>query len=326
MTPEATNPTRDGDLADRPLSTVDPQAISEGRTTLGIELGSSRIKAVLIGADHEPLATGAFAWENQLVDRLWTYSLEAAWQGIQACYRDLAANVFSSHGVQLRHGRGHRHLGDDARLPGLRCRGDLLVPFRTWRNTNTGPAAEQLSEELDYNIPHRWSVAHLYQAILNGEDHVSEVDYLTTLAGYIHWQLTGEKILGIGDASGMFPIDITAGDYDASMVTIFNRMAAEAGVPLDLATVLPTVQSAGQPGRRTHRRRSPASGPHRPAAERCAPVPTRRRRRYRHGRHQLRRPPHRQRQRRHQHLRHGRARTRAEPSTPRAGSGHHSGR
>ena len=123
--------------------------------------------------------------------------------------------------------------------------GDLLVPFRTWRNTNTGAAAEQLSEEFDYNIPHRWSVAHLYQAILNGEDHVGQVDYLTTLAGYIHWQLTGQKILGIGDASGMFPIDITAGDYDASMITTFNRMAAEAGVPLDLATVLPTVQRAG---------------------------------------------------------------------------------
>ena len=243
MSTEATTPT--ADPAHRPARTAASQAISEGRTTLGIELGSSRIKAVLIGPDHEPLATGMFAWENQLVDRLWTYSLEAAWQGIQACYRDLAATVFSSHGVQLStvgaigiSAMMHGYLAFDAA-------GDLLVPFRTWRNTNTGAAAEQLSEEFTYNIPHRWSVAHLYQAILNGEDHVSNVDYLTTLAGYIHWQLTGEKILGIGDASGMFPIDITVGDYDASKVTTFNRMAAAAGVPLDLAAVLPTVQIAG---------------------------------------------------------------------------------
>ena len=153
--------------------------------------------------------------------------------------------------------------------------GDLLVPFRTWRNTNTGPAAEQLSEEFDYNIPHRWSVAHLYQAILNGEDHVSDVDYLTTLAGYIHWQLTGEKILGIGDASGMFPIDITAGDYDASKVTIFNRMAAAGRRAAGPGRGAADREEGGQPGRRTHRRRSPAPRPHRPAAERRAPVPTR---------------------------------------------------
>ena len=245
MSIQGTTPSPAADPGDGPVSTVDPRAISEGRTTLGIELGSSRIKAVLIGPDHEPLATGAFAWENQLVDRLWTYSLDAAWQGVQACYRDLAASVLGIYGVQLRtvggigiSGMMHGYLAFDAS-------GDLLVPFRTWRNTNTGPAAEQLSEELDYNIPHRWSVAHVYQAILNGEDHVGQVDYLTTLAGYIHWQLTGEKILGIGDASGMFPIDITTGDYDASMITIFNRLAAEAGAPLDLARVLPTVQRAG---------------------------------------------------------------------------------
>ena len=222
---EGTPASPDSNHLDRPVRAADPQAIVEGRTTLGIELGSSRIKAVLIGPDHEPLATGGFAWENQLVDRLWTYSLEAAWQGLQACYRDLAADVLRSHGVQLStvgaigiSGMMHGYLAFDAS-------GDLLVPFRTWRNTNTGAAAEQLSKDFDYNIPHRWSVAHLYQAILSGEDHVGQVDYLTTLAGYIHWQLTGQKILGIGDASGMFPIDITAGDYDASLITTFNRMA-----------------------------------------------------------------------------------------------------
>lgn len=225
---------------------IDRQAIEGGCTTLGIELGSSRIKAVLIGPDYKPLSTGEFAWENQLVDRLWTYPLAAAWQGIQACYRDLVAEVSATYGVQLTSvgalgisGMMHGYLAFDAA-------GELLVPFRTWRNTNTGEAVDRLSAAFDYNIPHRWSVAHLYQAILDGADHVGRVAYLTTLAGYIHWQLTGEKVIGVGDASGMFPIDTTAGDYDATMLRSFDRLAAEAGWGLTLRDLLPVVQSAGQ--------------------------------------------------------------------------------
>ena len=187
------------------------QAIGEGRTALGIELGSTRIKAVLIGPDHAPLAVGSHDWENQFVDRIWTYSLDAVWTGLQECYAALAADVRQRYDVEL---TSVGALGVSAMMHGylaLDSDGELLTPFRTWRNTNTGEAAERLSAVFGYNIPHRWSVAHLYQAILNGEDHVDRIDHLTTLAGYVHWQLTGEKVLGIGDASGMFPIDIATG-------------------------------------------------------------------------------------------------------------------
>ena len=170
---------------------------------------------MLTGPDHAPIAVGSHDWENQFVDRIWTYSLDAVWAGLQQCYAALAADVRQRYDVEL---TTVGALGVSAMMHGylaFDADGELLTPFRTWRNTNTGEAAERLSAEFGHNIPHRWSVAHLYQAILNGEDHVGRIAHLTTLAGYVHWQLTGEKVLGIGDASGMFPIDIATGSYDA---------------------------------------------------------------------------------------------------------------
>ncbi|MGY2078614.1 xylulokinase [Modestobacter sp. SYSU DS0657] len=222
-------------------------AITSGRTALGIELGSTRIKAVLIGPDHAPLAVGASDWENQLVDGLWTYSLDAVWAGVQQSFSALADDVRQRHGVEL---AGVGALGVSAMMHGylpFDAEGRLLTPFRTWRNTNTGRATERLSAEFGVNIPHRWSVAHLYQAVLDGEDHLGRLDHLTTLAGYVHWQLTGEQVLGIGDASGMFPIDPATGGYDAAMLARFDQLAAEAGVELTLAELLPAIAVAGQP-------------------------------------------------------------------------------
>lgn len=223
-------------------------AIADGRTALGIELGSTRIKAVLIGPDHAPLAVGSSDWENQFVDRLWTYSLDAVWTGVQQSIAALADDVRRGHGVEL---SSTGSLGVSAMMHGylpFDADGALLTPFRTWRNTNTGRAAERLSAEFGVNIPHRWSVAHLYQAILDGEEHVGRLAHLTTLAGYVHWQLTGEKVLGVGDASGMLPIDPVTGGYDAAMLARFDELAAEAGVELDLAELLPAIAVAGRPG------------------------------------------------------------------------------
>ena len=222
-------------------------AIAEGRTALGIELGSTRIKAVLIGDDSAVLAVGNHDWENQFVDRSWTYSLESVWSGLQACFAALAADVRQRHDVEL---STVGSLGISAMMHGYLAfdeAGELLTPFRTWRNTNTGRAAERLSEELGANIPHRWSAAHLYQAILDGEDHVGRIGHLTTLAGYVHWQLTGERVIGVGDASGMFPIDVATGGYDAAMVARFDELAAEAGADLRVLDLLPTVRTAGDP-------------------------------------------------------------------------------
>jgi sugar (pentulose or hexulose) kinase len=230
------------------MDTTDAQkAIAEGRTALGIELGSTRIKAVLIGPDFSPLAVGSHDWENQLVNRLWTYPLDSVWSGLQTCYAALAEDVEQQHGVEL---TTVGALGVSAMMHGylaLDADGELLVPFRTWRNTNTGAAAERLGEEFSHNIPHRWSVAHLYQAILDGEDHVGLLDHLTTLAGYVHWKLTGEKVLGIGDASGMFPIDTAEGRYDEAMLARFDELAAEAGAQLRVADLLPAIKVAGDP-------------------------------------------------------------------------------
>jgi len=222
-------------------------AIGEGRTALGIELGSTRIKAVLIGPDYAPLAVGNHDWENKFVDRLWTYSTDAVWAGLQECFAALVRDVRQQYDVEL---TSVGALGVSAMMHGYLAfdsNGELLTPFRTWRNTNTGEAAEQLSAEFGHNIPHRWSVAHLLQAVLNGEEHVADIAYLTTLAGYVHWQLTGEKVLGIGDASGMFPIDTTAGGYDATMLAQFDALAASSGVKLRLADLLPTIRLAGEP-------------------------------------------------------------------------------
>ena len=196
--------------------------IESGRAVLGIELGSTRIKAVLIDPAFRPVAQGSFAWENRLEGGLWTYGIDEIWHGLQACYADLRANVRAEYGVDL---KKLSAIGVSAMMHGYMAfdrDGNILVPFRTWRNTNTGKAAAELSELFVYNIPLRWSISHLYQAILDGEEHVGRIDFLTTLAGYIHWQLTGEKVLGIGDASGMLPVDPDTKDYYASMVAKFD--------------------------------------------------------------------------------------------------------
>lgn len=220
--------------------------IETGKAILGIEFGSTRIKAVLIDQNNKPIAQGSHEWENQLIDGLWTYSIEAIWFGVQDCYRDLRANVQELYGVEI---ENLAAIGISAMMHGYMAFNDkqeILVPFRTWRNTNTGQAAEELSELFVFNIPLRWSISHLYQAILNGEEHVKDIDFLTTLAGYIHWQITGEKVLGIGDASGMLPIDAETKNYSATMVEKFNNLIAPKGYPWKLENILPKVLLAGE--------------------------------------------------------------------------------
>ncbi len=221
------------------------ETITSGKAILGIELGSTRIKAVLIDEGNKPIAQGSHSWENQLVDGLWTYSVNAIWQGLQACYVDLRTNVKAQYGIEI---EALAAIGISAMMHGylpFDKEGNILVPFRTWRNTNTGQAAAALSELFVFNIPLRWSISHLYQAILNKEAHVGQIDYLTTLAGYIHWQLTGEKVLGIGDASGMLPIDPATRTYVAAMVTKFDKLIAPQGYDWKLADILPKVLCAG---------------------------------------------------------------------------------
>lgn len=223
--------------------------ITDGRTALGIELGSTRIKACLVGSDGATLAEGSHEWENRFVDRMWTYPLEDVWSGLQACFAALAADVRRRHDVALERVGA---LGVSAMMHGylaFDASGELLVPFRTWRNTTTGPAAARLSELFDFNIPLRWSIAHLYQAILDGEPHVPQVASFTTLAGYVHRALTGQHVLGVGDASGMFPIDPATRAYDARMLDAFDELVAtergDLGLP-PLADLLPSVLVAGQ--------------------------------------------------------------------------------
>jgi sugar (pentulose or hexulose) kinase len=221
------------------------EAIAAGRTWLGVEFGSTRIKACLIGPEHEVLATGSHDWENQLVDGRWTYSLDAVWAGLQGAVRSLLADC-DRHAARPESVAG---LGVSAMMHGYLAfdgAGELLVPFRTWRNTSTGPAAAELSERFGFNIPLRWSVAHYYQAILDGEPHVARTAFLTTLAGYVHWQLTGRKVLGVGDASGMFPIDPATGTYDASMLATFDELVAAHEPAPKLVELLPQVLTAGE--------------------------------------------------------------------------------
>ena len=233
---------------------VDPQdagheavraAITAGRTTLGIELGSTRIKASLIGPDHAPIASGSHDWENQFVDRMWTYSLDAVHAGLQDCYADLLADVERQYGVRP---TTFRAIGVSAMMHGylaFDAEDRQLVPFRTWRNTTTEVAATELSTLFGHNIPLRWSIAHLYQAIVDAESHVRKVAFLTTLSGYVHWRLTGRKVLGIGDASGVFPIDTATRDYDALMLAQFDALVAGRAPDLRVADVLPRVLLAG---------------------------------------------------------------------------------
>ena len=222
------------------------ECIESGKTALGIEFGSTRIKAVLVGEDSTPLASGGYRWENQYVDGIWTYSLDEIWKGLQASYAEMAAEVKKEYGVTI---TKIGAIGFSAMMHGYMAfdkDNKLLVPFRTWRNTITEEAAKKLTQEFNYNIPQRWSIAHLYQAILNKEEHVKDISYLTTLAGFIHWQLTGEKVLGVGDASGMFPIDNKTKQYDADMVKKFDALTASCGFGWKLEDILPKVLVAGE--------------------------------------------------------------------------------
>ena len=222
------------------------QTIEAGQAILGIELGSTRIKAVLTDSAYNPIAQGSHTWENQLQDGLWTYSIEAIWAGLQDCYADLRRNVREQYGVEIERLAA---IGFSAMMHGYMpfdSKGDIMVPFRTWRNTNTGRAADELSRLFEYNIPLRWSISHLYQAILDGEEHVAQIDFLTTLAGYVHWKLTDQRVLGIGDASGMIPVDPATKTYDAQMVARFDELVAPHGFPWHLLDILPQVLPAGQ--------------------------------------------------------------------------------
>ena len=219
--------------------------MEEGKAALGIEFGSTRIKAVLIGEDNKPLASGSYDWENSYVDGIWTYSLDEVWKGLKGSYRDLAENVKQSYGVTL---TSLKALGISGMMHGYMAFDEddnLLVPFRTWRNNITGEASEKLSRLFQYHIPQRWSIAHLYQAILNGEEHVKDIAYLTTLAGYVHWKLTGRKVLGIGEAAGMLPIDAQTKQYNASMIDTFEKLIADKGYPWKLSDILPEILLAG---------------------------------------------------------------------------------
>ena len=222
------------------------ETIQAGKAILGIEFGSTRIKAVLIDGDNKPIAQGSHEWENSLVDGLWTYSIEEIWYGLQDCYADMLKDVKAQYDCVV---ENLAAIGISAMMHGYMAFDEndkILVPFRTWRNTNTGQAAAKLSELFVYNIPLRWSISHLYQCILEDNSHVKDIKFLTTLAGYIHWQLTGEKVLGVGDASGMLPIDPETKDYSAEMVSKFDKLVAPKGYPWKLLDILPKVLMAGE--------------------------------------------------------------------------------
>ena len=219
--------------------------IVNGKAVLGIEFGSTRIKAVLVDENNMPIASGDHGWENRLENGVWTYTLEDIWTGLQDCYQKMTEDVKEKYGVAV---EKLAAIGFSAMMHGYLAfdkEGNLLVPFRTWRNTITQEASEALTKVFNFHVPQRWSIAHLYQAILNGEEHVPQVDFFTTLDGYIHWQLTGEKVLGVGSASGMFPIDSTIKDYDKAMIQKFDELVAPKGFPWKLEHLLPKVLLAG---------------------------------------------------------------------------------
>lgn len=220
-------------------------AISNGQTTVGIELGSTRIKTVLMGGDNIAIATGSHDWENSYINNIWTYSLEDIWKGVQSSYSKMAQKVKSEYGLDIQttgaigiSGMMHGYMVFDKN-------GELLTPFRTWRNTITGQASEALTRLFDYPIPQRWSIAHLYQAILNREEHIERIDFLTTLAGYIHWKLTGQKVIGVGEASGVFPIDTGTKDFNENMIRKFNELNGDKNISWKLENILPKVLVAG---------------------------------------------------------------------------------
>ena len=223
------------------------QIIEAGQAVLGIEFGSTRIKAVLIEPNTlKPIAQGAHEWENRLEDGFWTYHLDDIWGGLQDCYHELQKDVKSQYGCEI---MKLASIGFSAMMHGYMAfdkDGNQLAQFRTWRNANTSEAAEKLTELFQFNIPERWSISHLYQCILNKEDHISKVDFFTTLAGYVHWKLTGQKVLGVGDASGMFPIDSNTMDYNKSYADKFNQILKDEKLPYTLEQLLPKVLVAGQ--------------------------------------------------------------------------------
>lgn len=221
--------------------------IGSGRTSLGIEFGSTRIKAVLVDDERNTIATSDYGWQSHLVDGLWSYGIDEVWLGLQRVYAGIAAQVEADHGLKLtRIGQ----IGISAMMHGYLASdgdGELLVPFRTWQNTNTSEAHERLSQLFQYNIPERWSIAHLYQAVLNDEPHIGSVRYFTTLAGYVHWKLTGRKVLGVGDASGMFPIDPETKTYERAFIEQFDALPEAAAQPWTLEGLLPEPLVAGTP-------------------------------------------------------------------------------
>lgn len=220
--------------------------IENGNSVLGIEMGSTRIKAVLIDEKHNPIASGSHGWENRFENGVWTYHMDDVWTGLQDAYKNLKDDVFEKYGVKL---TKVKSMGFSAMMHGylpFDKDGKQLAEFRTWRNTITEKAAEELTEIFDFNIPQRWSIAHLYQAILNNEDHLPQIDFLTTLEGYVHWMLTGEKVIGIGEAAGMFPIDSTKNCYDEKMVADFDAKIQEKGYNWKLLDILPKILVAGE--------------------------------------------------------------------------------
>ena len=222
------------------------EIIENGNAILGVEFGSTRIKAVLIDEETKVLATGDHEWENQYENGIWTYSLDAIWNGLQDAYRNLAADVKEKYGTEI---KTLKALGFSAMMHGYMAfdsSDELLVPFRTWRNSITGEAAGRLTDLFNFNIPERWSISHLYQAILNKEDHIDRIKFQTTLAGYIHWKLSGEKVLGVGEASGMFPIDPATGQFDKDMVEKFDGLLENNGLPYKLLDIFPKVLTAGE--------------------------------------------------------------------------------
>lgn len=220
--------------------------IESGQAILGIEFGSTRIKAVLIDRNHTPIASGAHDWENRLENGIWTYSLDDIWSGIRKCYADMCDDVYKKYGAKV---ENLAAVGISAMMHGYMAfnkNDELLVPFRTWRNTVTANAASRLTELFNFNIPQRWSIAHLYRAILNGEEHVNSISYLTTLAGYVHFALTGERVIGIGDASGIFPIDSETKNYNSEMIGSFDKVISEYNFTWKLSDILPKVLVAGE--------------------------------------------------------------------------------
>lgn len=221
------------------------QTILDGKAVLGIELGSTRIKAVLIGEDHSPIASGSHDWENRLEDGVWTYHLNDVWAGLQHSFRELSDDVQKKYGVALTKVSA---LGISAMMHGYLVfdkDGNQLVPFRTWRNTTTEQAAGLLTKEFEFNVPQRWSISHLYQSILENQEHIGQISYMTTLSGYVHWMLTGQKVMGVGEASGMFPIDSNVNTYDQGMVDKFNALTADKQYGWKLLDIMPKVLAAG---------------------------------------------------------------------------------